>query len=74
MPQFQIQVGNGGGDLQPLADSLIAMAVRLDMALTTIVGKDVNDMDVTMRAHPRSTPQEVLADLDLQGQIVRRVP
>jgi hypothetical protein len=72
MPQFHIKVDNYGGDLEPLADSLCELARRLDMAVTTVVGKDINVMDVLMRAHPRSTREEVLAEI--QGRISRRLP
>ena len=74
MAHFHMQVDNQDGDLQPLADALCELAKRLGMGLSTVVGKDVNLMDITMRAHPKSTREEVLADIASQTPIVRRPP
>jgi hypothetical protein len=72
MPQFHLQVDNNGGTLEELAESLCSLAQRLGIEVSTRVGKDVYMGDVILRAHPLSTPQEVLTGI--RDRITRRMP
>jgi hypothetical protein len=74
MSLFSIKVENGGRDLEPLAASLCELAKRLGMGVSTLVGTSSKVEDIEMRAHPKSTPQEVLAEIDPGRDITRRLP
>src|SRR5689334_1601888 len=60
---FSMQVQNGGGDVRVMAKALFNLSQRLDMELTTQVGKDYTLMPVFLRASPKWSEEQLEDEL-----------